>query len=1066
MRKLALFLSMILFVGLQAMSAQTKAISGKVVDDLGEAIPGVSIIVKGTTIGTISRPDGTYNLNVPEDATAILFTFVGMEMQEVAYTGQTTINVTMKPDAISVDEVVVTALGISKEKKALGYASYSVSGDEVAESNSVNPMNALQGKVAGVQITSGANPGATQNVIIRGASSFGSNQPLYVVDGVPLVNNQNANDDRLNSYVDFGSGLNAVNPDDIADISVLKGAAATVLYGSRAANGAILITTKSGKNTDGKMKFKYSGSIGISEISRVPEMQKSFGQGWSGMHALDENGNWGPRYDGQMRPWGNVVDNSQQVAPFSYIEDRINDFFEYGLNYKNSISAYGGNANTDYFLSFTQNSVDGIYPDDVDSYDRYTISTKASHKTEKLKVSTSINFSTEKTNAVPMGQGSSAYRSLFEIANNISIVDLKDYKNKFNSLDNYFTPYGLNPYWALNENGATQKKYKFFGKAQLDYNLLDNLVFTYRFGGDFESSTGEQWTAKVAFTEDSFNDGSSSATSGSYSIIERKRYETNHDFYLNYNTQLTSDLGMNVLVGANLNERNYSELTGAISSIDVDGFYRLSNSLSDAIAAQDNSKKRMGGIYASVDFDYKNFLYLNVIARNDWSSTLPSDNNSFFYPGVTGSFVFSELLNKTGNSPAFLNFGKLRMSYALAGNDAPMYGIYSRYFSGEMYLPGYPDVDDLTMPLGGVNSYEVGNTLGSPDLKPEISKEFEVGLELSMFKNRVGLDLSYYDRYTDGLIDYLPIDPTSGYTSQLKNLCDVTNQGIDIALNLTPLKIGDFKWDLTYTFSKNWNEVVNSPVDEVNLGGFGGAGIYAVEGKELGIFKTSVAKKVQLDSNYNIVASGGQDYYVVDGNGNVQPSTEEEYTNKSINEDFAMGLQTTFSWKGLSLGATFDYHKGGYLYSATKNYMHWVGSAIESTYNDRNPFIVPGSVVLNADGSYSENMNPVTSNTFHNFYNDYGAFESAEYAIIDRSFLKLREVRLSYTLPAKITEGIGITDVKLSAIAGNILLWTPSDNPYVDPEVTTFGNDVEARFGEFMSNPTSRTYSFTLTLGF
>jgi len=460
-----------LFVCLSLMSlqlafAQSKQVTGTVTSaDDGMTMPGVSVIVKGTTVGVTTDMDGRYSLSVPGSGKTLVFSFVGMKSQDVAVSGRSQINVVLQTESIGVDEVVVTAMGVSRDKKALGYASVSVGGDEISKSQSVNPMNALQGKVAGVDISSAPGPGSTQNVMIRGTSSFSGNQPLYIVDGVPITNEQNRSGDNLNSQVDFGSGINALNPDDIADMTILKGAAATALYGSRAANGVIMITTKSGKNTDGKMRVSYNGSVTYSRVGRLPDMQKQFGQGWSGNRALDENGNWGAAYDGKDRVWGNVVDHSQQLKPYVFLEDRVRDFYEVGQNMKNSVSLSGGNTTTNYFLSLSQNSVDGVIPTDNDSYDRYTIATKGSHKAGK------INISSEKTKAVASGQGTSVFRSLYESANDLSIVDFKDYNNKFNNLDNYFTPYGVNPYYVLNENEATQDKKKFFGKFQLEYEF-------------------------------------------------------------------------------------------------------------------------------------------------------------------------------------------------------------------------------------------------------------------------------------------------------------------------------------------------------------------------------------------------------------------------------------------------------------------------------------------------------------------------------------------------------------------------------------------------------------------
>lgn len=1058
MKKIALLL-MFFTIGLNVLWAQTKEIQGSVTSaDDGGSIPGVSVSVKGTTLGTITDMDGTFRLKLPQEAKVLVFSFVGMITQEVNVGNQSTFNIKLASENISVEEVVVTAMGITRAAKTVGYATTSVSGEDISASQTVNPLNSIQGKIAGVQISSAPGPGATQNVFIRGASSFSNNQPLYIVDGVPLINEQIQSGTALNAQADFGSGINALNPDNIAEMTVLKGAAATALYGSRAANGVILITTKTGKNTNGKMIISYDGSIGIARVGRLPERQSQFGQGWSGKRALDENGNWGAPYDGQDRVWGNIIDNSQLVKPYIFLKDRVRDFFDLGMSYKNSVSASGGNDRTNYLLSFSQNSVDGVIPTDADSYNRYTLTTSGSHKTDKLQVSTSVNFTNEKTSSVPSGQGTSVFRSLWEIPEDVSIVDMKDYKSKFYNLDNYFTPYGINPYFALNENGAEQTKNKLFGKVELNYNIMQNLKFTYRFSGDVENSNTEAWTSKIEFTPGTPNAGSSTANAGSYEINKRTRYEFSHDFLLNFNKELSSDFSFNALAGANINQRGYNYVSGTISSIDVADYYNLSNSLNDPVAAQYKRERRLAGLFASADLSYKNYAFLSVTARNDWSSTLPEGNNSFFYPGVTGSFVFSDFLKDKSVGMGPISFGKIRAAYGWTGNDAEPYQIYPMFIPGVSDLPGYPNIDDLTFPLNGVNSYEISNQLGNPALKPEITKEVEFGLDMRFFQNRFGFDVAVYNKTTEGLITTLPTDPSSGYTSQITNLGDVNNKGIELTVNLMPVKTKDFSWNISYNYTSNRNKVTDLAEGEISIEGIGGCTIVAIKGEELGLFKTYVPRTTIVN---------GVEKVIVDGNGNVMQSADMQVIrDRSVNEDFQMGLTNTFTWKGLTLSGTLDLHYGGYLFSYTKDYLHWTGSAAESVMNDRRPFIVPNSVVANADGTYSENTIPVTSNTFHNFYGDYGAFESDAYSIIDRSYMKLREVSLSYVVPNKLVKKFNIQDLRFSVVAGNILLWTPADNPYIDPETTTFGNDLGARFGEFGANPSNQNYTFGLSLKF
>ena len=1041
-------------IGLQSVFAQDREISGVVtsVDD-GLSIPGVSVVVKGTTIGTTTDFDGNYSISVPEDGQFLVFSFVGMKTVEMPINSNT-INLVMESESIGMNEVVVTAMGVTREKKALGYAATSVGGDEIGKSQAINPMSALQGKVAGVDISTAPGPGSTQNVMIRGASSFGNNQPLYIVDGVPITNEQNSSGSSLNSQVDFGSGINAINPDDIEDMTVLKGAAATALYGSRAANGVIMITTKSGKDTEGKMRVSYSGSVTLSKVGRLPDVQKQFGQGWSGDRALDENGNWGPEYDGKDRVWGNVVDNSQQIKPYVFLEDRVRDFYETGKNVKNSVSLSGGNATTNYFMSLSQNSVDGVIPTDNDSYKRYTIATKGSHKAGKFTVSSSINFSTEKTKAVASGQGTSVFRSLYETANDISIIDFEDYNNKFNNLDNYFTPYGVNPYYVLNENSAEQDKKKIFGKFQLDYEISDDLKLSYRFGGDYETSRSETHTAIIAFTPGSPNDGSSSANPGSYSETRRSRTQVNHDLMSSFKKNLNDDFTLNAIVGLNVNERRYNWLSGSINSIDIPGFYNLSNSLAPSVSNQYDEKRRLIGLYANVDFSYRNYAYLTLTARNDWSSTLPMGANDYFYPGVTGSFLITDFLKYNDVDTGILSFAKVRAAYGMTGNDADPYSVYDRYVAAFSNNPGYPDIDDLQFPLGGVNSYMASNRLGNPDLTNELTKEFELGIEAQFFNNRLGFDFSYYNRLTEGLISSLPKDPSSGYTTQMANLGDVRNQGIEFLVNFTPIRTDNFSWDVSYNIALNRNKMENLDVDEVYLGGFGGAGIYAVEGKAMGQFKIAAVKKVEVD---------GVMKTVVDGSGNPQPTTETEFIGKDINEKYRMGLTNTFSYKGFTLGATLDFRYGGYMYSYTKDYLHWTGASPESVLNDRKTFLVPNSVVSDGRGGYVENTTPVDPTSLHKFYGDGGGFDGDADNIIDRSYLKLRNVNLSYTLPKNFCERIHVSSLSLSLSASNILLWTPTENAYIDPETTTFGNDVRAKFGEYGAGPSNEFYTFGLT---
>lgn len=1053
MRKLIFLFSCFFIVGISAVLAQT-SISGKVISaDDGESIVGASVLVKGTTQGTITDINGNFTISLPTASSTLVVSYVGMKTVEV----QATPNVVIRlvSDAAELDEVVVTALGLTRDKKTVGYGVSSFSGDEIANAKTLNPMAALSGKIAGVDISSASNPGGTQNVAIRGFSSFGNNQPLYVVDGVPITNAQNRSGDNLNSQADFGSGINAINPNDIENISILKGSAASAMYGSRAAQGVVMITTKSGKNTQGKINIDYDGGFTIQQVGRLPAEQTLFGQGWGGDRALDENGNWGARFDGTKRVWGNIVDNSQQWKPYVYLKDRIRDFYDLGVGYNNAISLTGGTELTKFRASISQSHVDGPIPTDDDSYNRYTISTNASHKANRLTVSTSVNFSVERNEASPTGQDNSIYRSLNEIATDISIVDLKDLNNKFNNKDNYFTPYGMNPYYMLSIKEAVQDKYKFFGKLQLDYDIRNDLKLTYRFGGDFESSIANTHLDAIFFAPESPNYGQSNENPGNYSQTRQQRIQTNHELFLNYNGRF-GDFSVNAVLGANSNQQSYDGITGEITSIDIPGFYDFTNSLTPAVAYQSSSMYRLYGAYINADIGYRDYAYLTLTARNDRSSTLPMDKNSYFYPSAMFSFIATDYLKEQNISTGPLDFAKLRVSYGRTGKDATQYAVYGKLVASEISNPGYPSVDNLIFPLGGVNAYTVSNTVRNLVLSPELTDEFEIGTDMTFLNNRIGFELSYYNKFTKGLIATLPIDPSTGYTSQVANLGDVRNSGIELLLSLTPIKTQDFTWDISYNFTKNNNIVERLGAPEVYLSGFGGMGIYAVEGKPLGQFKSQKALTVDIN---------GIAHTVVDGSGNPKPTPDEVFLDKDINERFRMGLTNVFTYKDFSLSGTLDFRYGGDIYSYTKSYMHWVGSGPETVYNDRNPFIIPNSVVENGDGTYSENTTPVDPTALENFYSN-GGFNYDDFAVIDRSYIKLRNVSFAYSLPSNLCKKLNVGRIRASLTAENILLWTPIENQYIDPEVTTFGSNISAKFGEFGVNPPYQTYVFGLSITF
>ena len=986
-----------------------------------------------------------------------------MKSQEVAI--KPVVNVVLHSDTEVLDEVVVTAMGIKRSEKALGYSATSVGGEKISASRTSDIMSSLAGKVAGVQISAtSSDPGASNSVIIRGVSSLGgSNQPLYVIDGVPLDNSSISSSDGLNSGFDFGNGANAVNPDDVENMTILKGAAATALYGSRAANGVVMITTKSGKKGKG-LGIEYNGGVQWSSVLRIPELQNEFGMGWSGSHTYLENGSWGPRFDGSMQLYGNVYNNSQKMKPYVAVEDNMRNFFDTGFRYSNSLSFNGATDKSNYFVSFSQISDDGMIPTDADSYNKYTFSARGSHKVGNLTFSSSLNYAYQDNKFATTGQGLSMANSLWQTPRDINVESMADLDDPFNTPGYYYTPYGvMNPYYILEHNLNTYNSERFYGKFQVDYEFLKYFKFTYRMGLD--TTTGQtEYGAENLYAlyyegtpngEDLGGSSPFAGELGEYSVKTIRRREINQDLLLTFNMPI-NDFHINALVGFNGNERSYSYQQSQVNDLTIPAWFDLSNSAQRPTVTQYRELRRLMGVFGQAEVSWKNMLYLTVTARNDWSSTLPKGNRDFFYPGFTGSFLFSELLDESVKD--VITFGKVRASWGKTGNDADVYMLSPVYTAGSYSIP----FGSLTFPLDGVNAYTLGNVLGSNTLSPEMTTEYEFGLNMAFFNNRVSFDAAYYNRNSDKQIMSLNMDPATGYTSQNINLGKIGNKGVELLVSVTPIQTRDFKWDVTLNFTKNWSKVISLPEEfkgETSIYGLnGGTSMYAIEGMPLGVFKAEAAER-DPDGRIVVNAQTGM------------PEVADEFAvYGDMNSKYQMGVSTMLSYKGVSLSADLDIRRGGLMYSKTKNTMYFTGNAIQTAYNDRNPFVIPNSVnkIEKSDGTveYVENTTPITSSNICNYYYDPMGGIGGDLDLIDKSYVKLRSVVLSWDLPKKWLAKTPLQGVRVSAYGNNLFLWTPSSNTFIDPETTSFGNDLKGNYGEFSSNPSSRNFGVNLNVKF
>ena len=1054
MRKLTFLLTCLFLVGVGLVNAQSKSISGKVLSaEDGQPIIGATIKVKGTTAGTITNVDGEFKISLQGDAKNLVVSYVGMTTAEVqAVNGMT---VKLQSDSKMIDEVVVTAVGIKRSQKALGYSATQVNSSDITATGNRSALNALQGKVPGVEISSASgSPGSSTRVIMRGFSSLGgSNQPLFVVDGVPM-NNSQIGSTSINGGMDFGNRANDINPDDIESMTILQGGSATALYGSRAASGVILITTKNGGKSNNKAKVDISSTTTFENPLRLPYMQNEFGQGWydrgGGTADLQENGSWGPRFDGKIRKWGFAVDNQQQIKPYVGLKNNVKDFFDTGLTLNNTVAISNGDDNKSYYMSFGNVTADGIMPSSADSYKRNNISLRGSTKFLKIfTAAASLNYVRKDTKFVPTGQDQAVLDGIWQSARDISIVDQKDYNNKFNNVDNYFTVFAQNPYFVLNEHGNKFLENRTFGNVSLDAKIFPWLTAKFKLGSDVANSTLKTWRAIVKSSRAAYNDDPGQVTEDSYYSSE-----LNTDFMLVVNKDFSDDFTFNAVVGHNFNQRDRRDEGSSVIGLSTPKFYNLSNSAATPSVYETLSKRRLVGAYGSVDFGYKNFLFLNLSARNDWSSTLPAANRSFFYPSISGSFLFSELLDNKD----ILSYGKIRAGLAKTGKDADPYQT-NNVLLQTTHTDGYRT---LEYPLaGGVNGFSQSNLIGNPNLRPEISTDKEIGLDLKFFNNRIGLATTIYQKNVKDLIWTATLPVGTGYSAQTQNLGEISNKGIEISLSVSPIKTKDFEWEVTANFSKNKNLLVSltSGLDQISLGGTSSIGFVGRPGQELGLFEGTVPA----------LSPAGQT--IVNAQGLPVFSDTKAIIGSSQNK-FRIGGGTNLIYKGFTLHASVDYRKGGQMYSRTKEILYFTGNAQATTFNDRQPFIIPNSVqaVLVGDKmTYPENTVAIAgfTNNLNLYYNQsYNAGVGGAYALVDKTFFKLREVTFSYSFPKTLLAKSFVSSLEVSLVGNNLLLWTPDSNQFVDPEMTTFGNDMAADFGDYGATPSTRSIGFNVKIGF
>jgi len=1096
MRKSTIMLVFLLFAGVNFAFAQSGTVTGKVTSSQdGLGMPGVSVVVKGTQIGTTTDIDGVYTISVLPEHKALLYSFVGMTTKEVALGGQKTINVVLDPDVFQIDEVVVTALGITREKKSLGYATQEISGEELNTVKSDNFINSLSGRSAGVSVKANGNIGGSTNVIIRGSSSLTqNNQALFIVDGVPVNNDNTNNSGQLsgrNGY-DYGNAASDINPNDIESMSVLKGAAASALYGARAANGVIMITTKKGaKKLGGKkgigVAINSNVTTGFMDKSTFPKYQKEYGAGYgqfyysetdypgfeyyydvNGDGQLDytvptyEDASMGQPFDAnvtlyQWDSYDPASPNYMKKTPWTAGANGPEYFFKNSLSLTNSVEVSGASDNGTFRLSYTNLDQKGLMPNS-DLKRNNILFTGTYDVLKDLKITASANY----VNTNGLGRNSTGYSdnilSSFRQWMEIN-VDYKMQETVYNLTNRNVTwnpnsPFDLapaywdNPYWVRYQNYETDNRDRIVGYLQADWKINSYLSLMGRASIDTYSELQEERKA-VGSGSGEFGVQRPDVTSG-YSRFNKSFTETNMDVMLRLYKALGEELNLNAFVGTNIRRTKADQVYASTDGgLIVPDLYALSNSINPMLNPEERlTEVGVNGVFASASLGYHNFLFLDATIRRDQSSTLPIDKNAYVYPSFSGSWVFSENLKQD-----WLQSGKFYLGYAAVGNDAPWGSIKDTYAQNTTF--------------SGTALFSVPSTKNNNALLPENTSSIEGGVELTMLQKKLRFDMSLYKTNTTNQIMPVSVSYATGYSTKYVNAGEVENKGVEIVIGGTPYVKKDFRWDISFNFAKNVNKVVSlkDSIQNLQIAALqGGVSINARVGEPYGTIQGS--DYIYTNGQKTVGANG---YYL-------RTATSDKILG-NINPDWNAGMTNKFSYKNWSASFLLDYQKGGSVFSLDQYYGLATGLYIETVGNNDLGNPVRNPVVQNEDGSYAATSGgllldgvyadgtPNTKRVEGGDYRVFGYSKNPNAAFVyDASYLKLRELIISYSLPhSMLAKANWIQGATFSVVGSN--LWIIMKNlPHADPESSQSSGNIQGWQSGVM--PTTRNVGFSVNLQF
>jgi TonB-linked SusC/RagA family outer membrane protein len=1057
MKRLLLLSSMLLLFASGTALAQERTVSGRVTSsEDGSPIPGVNVLLKGTTIGTATDADGRYAISVPASGGSLIFTFIGLQSREVQIGERSSIDISLSLDVTQLSEVVVTALGVERERKALGFSVKEVKNEELTVARTTNVVNALSGKIAGVRVAgSNGMVGSSSAIFIRGFTTFtGSNQPLFVIDGIPIDNSGGGM--ALQTGVSNSNRAIDLNQDDIESMTILKGPAAAVLYGSRAAAGAIIITTKKGKAQAGKRSVvDYTASYNINKPNRLPDYQNQYARGTSLSGAgvpitpvyqpSADQSNWGPIIAGQLVPSEySAADRAlfglpDQVELKAY-PNNVKDMFRTGYNMQHNLAFSGGNDKASFYFSYNNLRDKGFLAGNF--LERNSFRFNGSNQfTDKFNMGITFNYVHSESERSQTGNQLSnpLFRGWFLPRD----YDLKNspYQRPDGS-QVYFNNLTDHPYWTLRNNLYNDELNRVIGTVSLGYDLVDWLSINYRVGTDAFILRRNTYDAVGARGQ------ANHAVQGVGAVGERTTYNQETSSYLTFNLKKQiNDINITALLGNEVNLRVDQDYGFIGNTLNTPGFRRITDANNFVPLASSDTRRNLVGVFADIQANYKGWFYLGLTGRNDWSSSFKKGNNSYFYPSVTNSIILSEAFPDLKTN--LISFAKIKANWAKVGREAPIYATDTYWFTAN---PGDGFGPQIIYPFLGALGRTLGNAAGNPALGPEFTRSYEFGLEGGFLNDRIRLDLTYFNTRSTDIILSVPIAAASGHTSQVMNAGVLETNGIELTFGAAIIKTNDLRWNIDINWSRIRNNVISlaEGVQNIGIGGFTTAQTRIEAGKEYGVI---YANSLVRDDQGRLIVN----------NATGLPANGPAVLRGNPNPRWTGGITNTLSYKGVSLSFLIDVRHGGDILSRVINDVRRTGSAKETAEfprfdSDGNPtknYIVPG---VYSDGT--PNTIPVTA---QQYFQSMFSFANPGEGVFDASWVRLRELSLFYKLPNSFLSKTPFSRAEIGVNGRN--LWLKTDVPHIDPETNLTGAS-NSQGLEFNTMPNARTYGGVLRLSF